>query len=127
MTVVQTSMFGDEIPAPPQPDKKAEKPLTDRQQFILDFVRHGGQAGVHADEAGAAWCAHRGKHSDDTRCEYDGISGREVLRALRRRGHVKSRRDGTWYALEGVVEPTIAAAPTAEFTRPDGTKGDIPF
>lgn len=121
----QTTVFGAEVELHPEPTVKPE--LTDRQQHALEFVRRSGRAGASVDEVGAAWCAHRGKHSDDTRCEWDGQSGRDVLKALRKKGKVKSRRDGSWYALEGVVEPELATAAPKLYLRDDGTEGDIPF
>lgn len=102
------------------------KPLTERQRFSFDVVRSGGSGGLTADEVGAAWCAHRGKHAEDDRCQFCGISGREVLRRLRQLGHVKSRRDGTWYALHAIGEPATHSHEDS-FVRPDGTRGDIPY
>lgn len=125
MSVAQTSIFGDEQPL--QPPAKPE--LTERQQHALQLLQHAGRAGLTVDEVGAAWCAHRGKHSDDTRCAWCGQNGRDVLKALRRKGKVKQRRDGTgtWYALEGVVEPEPATGPAPSY-RPDGTVDDgIPY
>lgn len=85
----------------PQPEPQ----LTERQQFALELVQNAGRDGLGADDVGAQLCARRGKHPADELCEWCGVSGREVLRALRTKGKVKSRRGGSWYALEGVVEP----------------------
>lgn len=104
------------------------KPLTEKQAFMFELVRHAGQAGLPCDDVGAAWCAKNGKHPADDRCEWCASSGRSVLRSLRRKGHVKSRRDGTWYALHDVVEPEITIAPPPIRYRADGTVDDgIPF
>ena len=123
MTVSQPGLF--DRPAP------AEKPLTERQEFALETLRNAGSAGLTADEVGAAWHHRQGKHDLEAICEWCGKTGNELLRALRKRKHVKQRRDGTgtWVALEGLVEPTVEVAPPPAqlFTRPDGTKGDIPF
>ncbi len=74
----------------------ADGQLTDRQQFTLQLVTAAGHQGIHADQAGAAWCAHRGKHHIDERCQWCGISGREVLfhdRDVARSGNVTSGAD----------------------------------
>lgn len=96
--MMQPSLFEPPTPA------KVEKPLTERQKFVLELVQHAGAEGHSADEVGAQLCARRGKHDVDDRCQWCPTSGREVLKALRRHGKVKSRRNGSWYALEGQVE-----------------------
>ena len=108
----QFQMFGDPVELEP-----LKPELTDRQQHALQLLQHAGRAGLTVDEVGAAWCERRGKHSADTRCTWCGQNGRDVLKALRRKGKVKQRRDGsgTWYALEGLVEPEPA------------DRGEIPF
>lgn len=102
----------------PPAAEKVEKPLTERQQFVLELVQHAGSEGLAADEVGARLCARRGKHDVDDRCQWCPTSGREVLKALRRRGLVKSRRNGSWYALEGQVEPELL---------PPGMTDEIPY
>lgn len=75
--------------------------LGERQQFVLALVEQAGPDGVSADEAGAAWCAERGKHPVEERCEFDGKGGNETLRSLRAKGLVRYRkrtpdREGGW-------------------------------
>lgn len=84
------------IEAPPK--------LTDRQQFALELVQRAGTDGVHAEEIGAAWHAHHGKHDADARCMYDGSNGKQVLNELKRKGLVRYRRGnasrpGFWLAV----------------------------
>lgn len=104
------------IDAPPAPK------LTDRQQFALQFVTANRTDGVTADEVGAAWCEQKGKHSADDRCQFDGQSGTEVLKALRTKGLVKYRRrtrllEGAWLAV-GASEPRTVEVPYDVF--PEG-------
>jgi hypothetical protein len=93
----------------------AEPKLTDRQQFALRIVKDAGPDGVTSDEVGAAWCAQNGKHTVDTRCQWDGSNGRQVLKALEKRGLVKYRRrtatrEGGWVAIGAQA----AAAPSSQ-------------
>lgn len=112
----QTSLLGEPEPIPIRTPRAGEpKPLTERQQFTLDLVTAAGRQGLNSDDVGAAWCAHRGKHDTDERCQWCGVAGREVLRALRRRGLVRSRRTGEWYATnlppETAIDPDVDPFP----------------
>ena len=109
MTVAQTSLFGGEEPLAVSTDvRKArpERPLTERQQFVLELLQNAGPDGLTPDDVGRQLHGHQGKHSDEELCQWCPVAAREVLRALRNRGKVKSRRTGSWYALDGVVRPS---------------------
>jgi hypothetical protein len=94
-----------------------DKPLTDRQQFVVELLQRAGREGLAADEVGANLCERKGKHPAGDRCEWCSKNGLQVLRSLRsRHGKVKSRRNGSWYALDGVIEPD-----------PPGMTNEIPF
>lgn len=73
--------------------------VTVRQQFVLDALGALPNEGLRADEVGAMLCARRGRHSAGTRCEYDSSNGTGVLKALKKKGLVRRRRDGSWLAL----------------------------
>lgn len=82
-----------------------EEKLTDRQEYALKVLRSAGHEGLQATELGAELCARNGRHDAGDRCLDDRRNGLGVLRALRKKGHAKSRRNGTWYATSGVEEP----------------------
>jgi hypothetical protein len=99
--------------------------LGDRQHFVLELVERAGTDGVSADEAGAAWCAERGKHPVEERCEFDGKTGNDVLRSLRAKGLVRYRkrtpdREGGWVAVDASEPPPApsGSVPYNEF--PEG-------
>ena len=76
-----------------------EKPgrLGDKQAFALDLVRQAGHDGVTAEEVGAAWHAHKGKHPVDRYCDWCLDTGRSVLQTKALRGLVVRRRiSGRW-------------------------------
>lgn len=54
------------------------KPLTERQQHAHDLL---AEAERTAEEIGAAWHAHRGRHAADETCGYCGYDGGSVLRS----------------------------------------------
>jgi hypothetical protein len=60
-----------------------EKPprLTAKQAFALELVTAAGPDGVTAEEVGAAWHAHKGKHPADRYCDWCFDAGRSVLRS----------------------------------------------
>lgn len=87
---------------------EAEGRLTERQRSALEVV--GRLQPVAADEIGAALCERRGKHPADQRCDWDAQSGREVLRALQRKGLVTRKRDAGW-VLVGYTPPRETAPP----------------
>lgn len=79
-----------------------ELTLTERQQHALDTLTAAGHHGATSDDIGAAWCEHRGKHTREQRCGFDGANGRDVLRTIRKKGApIKQLRDGTgrWTAI----------------------------
>lgn len=80
------------LPAPP-------KPLTERQQFALDTIT--AHQPIPSDELGAHWCQHNGRHTTATRCDWDGPTGRELGRALRKRGLAIERRSLGGWCLAG--------------------------
>lgn len=86
------------------------KPLTNRQQHALHQLQAAGHAGLTADQVGVEWHAAKGAHSADRRCDFCSSTGNELLRALRKRGLVKQRRDGsgTWVA-NGLPEQADSA------------------
>jgi hypothetical protein len=79
--------------------------LTDRQERALEIIRAAGRDGIPSDEFGQQIHAWQGKHDLETLCEWCPTSGRELGKALRKKGLVKSRRDGHWYALDGIAAP----------------------
>lgn len=97
------------------PEPAAPK-LTDRQELVLDAVNRAGPVdGLHADEAGALLCAHRGKHKVEDRCRWCGANGKDVLNALKTKGLVRYRRarssrvgfagqPGAWFAVADATE-----------------------
>lgn len=101
-------------PAAPPADPNG---LTGRQQLALEFV--AANQPVSSDELGAAWCEHRGKHSAETRCDWDGKAGREMGSALRKRGLVKFKRDSGW------VLPDYSAVARSDGYDP--ASSEIPF
>lgn len=86
--------------------------LTGRQAFTLQLVTDADPDGLHADEAGAAWCAQRGKHSIDDRCRFDGSNGRQVLEALKAKGLVRYRRGTQQLAGAWLLVGVAAERPT---------------
>lgn len=73
--------------------------LTDRQATAYAALVRAGDDGMSGDEIGAVLHAAAGHHHIDGRCQWCSTSGLEVLRALRRKGLVRSRRHGLWTAL----------------------------
>ena len=74
----------------PEPELK----LTSRQRYALDVIASHGP--IQSVELGAYLCERRGKHSHDVVCEWCQSSGKEVGRALAKRGLVKRRRGEGW-------------------------------
>lgn len=85
-----------------------------RQQLVYDLLQAAGREGLTADEAGAHVHAATGKHLPGERCAWCGRDGGQVLRALRKKKVVKSRRDGNW---------TLATAEPAPATFGDFPEG----
>jgi hypothetical protein len=75
--------------------------LTPRQKFVWDeLLAHAAQGdGLTADEVGALLCERAGRHDSGSRCDWDAVNGRSVLRALRKKGLAKSKRSVGWVAL----------------------------
>ncbi len=85
--------------------------LTDRQAFALELLQRAGGEGLRADEVGAELCERRGRHSAGDRCQFDKANGLDVLRALRTKGYARSRRDGSWHAVEAESDASFGAFP----------------
>lgn len=82
------------------------KPLTERQQAVLDLVTRAGIDGIDADMAGALLHSlkkGRWAHTSDERCDWCGRDGNGMLKRLAELGQVRYRRrkgnvDGAWLA-----------------------------
>lgn len=102
--------------------------LTERQQFVLDELRRY-EDGLDADEVGAMLCERNGRHDRGTRCDWDASNGRSVLKALRKKGLVRSRRGGTWLALErgddgrARTDSRVGASPSSSASSQEGPGG----
>jgi hypothetical protein len=81
----------DHLFEPPKPVEPMQT-LRERQQVAWDFIR-SVPGGVTADEIGAHWHAHRGKHDEDERCDYCAIDGKSVARSKALKRLVIWRRD----------------------------------
>lgn len=81
LPVEQTPAFWgcDHLFEPPKPVEPMQT-LRERQQVAWDFIR-SVPGGVSADEIGAHWHAHRGKHDEDHRCDYCAVDGKGVARS----------------------------------------------
>lgn len=109
MKLAQPDLFGNE------PD---EHGLTERQRAAWDLVRTT-PGGVTADEVGASWHAHRGKHAEDQRCKFCAEEGASVLRSKALYPLVVRRRSGQW-------QPRNAAdVHTAPEPRPEPTDAEL--
>lgn len=84
--------------------------LTDRQRFVYDLLCAHPLDGLEADEVGAALCERAGRHDRGSRCDWDAVNGRSVLRALRKKGMAKKPRAKGWVPLgtEGAENPVEA-------------------
>jgi hypothetical protein len=94
--------------------------LTDRQRLVLGWVR--SMPGLTADEAGALLHQHAGKHGAGERCEWCTSTGREVLKALRKRDLARSNRSGEWRANHGSTSEAVEG-----HERYDPSTAEIPF
>lgn len=83
----QPQLFG------PTTDPTAE--LTERQRHAYQQVC-ATPGGAGADEVGAAWHEHRGKHGRDDRCQWCAKDGASVLRSKALAPLVTRRRGGSW-------------------------------
>lgn len=72
------------------------RPLTERQQTVLDLVTEAGIDGIRATQVGLALHVAAGKHPPDDPCQWCGEDGKSVLRALQKRRLVVRRRTGRW-------------------------------
>lgn len=79
-----------------KPAAAAEKPLTQRQQQVLELVIAAGRDGVLASDVGAMLHERRGRHPADLFCGFCSDDGKDALRALQRRKLVVRRRTGRW-------------------------------
>ncbi len=120
-----TAAPGDQlalIPAEP-------KPLTGRQQAVLDALQAAGQDGLDTDAAGAI--AHEiptssgYSHARDTRCIHCAHAGRQILDRLAELGHARYRRanraksvPGAWLATNLTADTEAARGDFGEF--PEG-------
>jgi hypothetical protein len=89
------------------------RPLTDRQQAIVDALHRAGPDGLDTDQAGAILHELRGVHTRDTRCQWCTREGKGVLHRLADLGHARYRRanrarsiPGAWLATN--IETTQA-------------------
>lgn len=80
----------------------AEGGLTDYQALVYDAV---GNDGITASRAGALIHSHRALHAATEACQFCRGDGNGVLKALRKRGLVKRRRNGTWQLVRQIPEP----------------------
>lgn len=83
----------DQLFTEPMP---AVQPLPPNQDTVMRLLNRHLPQGITGDEAGAAVHAQRGKHPADERCVFCGQDGKQVLRALARKGLATGRRDGYW-------------------------------
>jgi hypothetical protein len=81
------------------------RPLTPRQQAVLDALQRAGQDGLLPAEAGAIVHMAQGRHGPGLGCRWCPTAGLEILRALRKRGLARQRgRPRVWVAV-GVPTP----------------------
>lgn len=106
------------------------KPLTDRQQAVLDALTAAGQDGLDTDQAGAI--AHelkegRWAHGRDDRCAYCAQDGKQILQRLADLGHARYRRANRAKSLPGIwlaMNPTTDLAEHAAAS--DAAFGEFP-
>lgn len=86
-----------------------------RLSFGYTLIRERGP--IASDEIGAEWCAARGKHSADVRCEWDSQAGKQIGQALRKRGLVLFKRGEGWYVpgVRRASEPSSQMGPDDEW------------
>lgn len=82
------------------------EPLTDRQTVALAFLQAAGSPGLNGYQLGQLMHG----HAD---CRFCKSAGRELLGALKKKGHARQTKGGIFIALELPAEPT--------------TDQDIPF
>lgn len=105
------------VPAPP-------KPLTAKQQAVLDAVTRAGTEGLTTVEAGAILHSlkeeSRWAHTPQERCRFCSQDGAAYLRRLRALGHVKYR------SVLKVWVPADSTQPLSE-ELPRGMTDRIPY
>lgn len=79
-----------------KPAAPPAKPLTERQQQVLDLVEASGTEGVQPGEVGSLLHELRGRHPREQRCGYCPDDGKQALRALQKQKWVVRRRSGRW-------------------------------
>lgn len=79
-----------------KPVEPPAKPLTERQQQVLDLVAAAGRDGVLAADVGAMLHELRRRHPSDHHCGYCHDDGKDALRPLQKRKLVVRRRSGRW-------------------------------
>lgn len=72
------------------------KPLTERQQQVLELVETAGRDGVEPALVGAVLHELRGRHTSDMRCPFCSDDGKQALRALQKLKRVTRRKSGWW-------------------------------
>jgi hypothetical protein len=93
------------------------RPLSPRQQAVLDKLHAAGIDGLTPAEAGAYVHWTQGRHAYSHTCQWCAHAGNEVLGALRKRGFARQRgRPRVWVAV-GVRDDTM----------PPGMTTEIPF
>lgn len=91
--------------------------LTDRQQAALEFVEKMG--GVSLDELGALMCERRGKHQQDSRCQWCLDNGATVANELHAK-RLLERRAGGWYSTRPLGSEPATSAAAAAGSEPSG-------
>ena len=86
-----------------------------RQDAVLQLLAQHAD-GISLDEAGAAAHASAGKHPIDELCAYCSIDGRDIMRALERKGAVEKSSVVGKYVLK--VDRPAGGASFGEF--PEG-------
>lgn len=110
-------------------DAPAVKPLTGRQQAVLDAVTNAGVDGIDAADAGAITHAlkeGRWAHPQDQRCAYCGRDGQAILARLAELGHVRYRRK-TSSLPGGWVATSVLDGPDERFRAMLADDEDLPF
>lgn len=87
-----------------------------RQETVLQLLAEHPEDGCSLDEIGAAIHAARGKHTVDEVCKWCGPDGRDIMRALERKGTVEKSSVVGKYVLK--VDRAAGGAAFGEF--PEG-------
>ena len=92
------------------------RPLTPRQELVLDALRRAGAAGMTPLQAGAMVHFQQGRHGETVPCDWCVSAGLEILRALRKKDHARySAKLKVWVAVD--AQDQVA----------DSAFGEIPY